>query len=94
MRIDDGRVYRVPRGECIVATIGPGGRRSSSVALYDPDTQVVIGIVNMMFVKGFKEAVLFQPNGGARASPLADHSVATRGEDETMSVRQRSCAAS
>jgi len=69
-------------------------RRSSSVALYDPDTQVVIGIVDMMFVKGSKEAVLFQPSGGARAGPLADHSVTARGEDETMSARQRSCAAS
>ena len=42
---------------------------NSGSPLYDPDTGAVIGIVNMVFVKGKKERVLQEPSGIAYAIP-------------------------
>jgi len=51
------------------ATAYPG---NSGSPIYDPDTGEVLGIVNMVFVKGTKEAALTQPSGITYAIPV-DH---------------------
>ncbi|MET3130807.1 serine protease Do [Oxalobacteraceae bacterium GrIS 1.11] len=48
------------------ATAYPG---SSGSPLYDPDTGMVYGIVNMVYVKGFKEAAISAPSGISYAIP-------------------------
>ncbi len=48
------------------ATAYPG---NSGSPLYDPATGEVIGIVNMVFVKGTKESALTQPSGITYAIP-------------------------
>jgi S1-C subfamily serine protease len=48
------------------ATAYPG---NSGSPVYDPDTGEVLGILNMVFVKGTKEALLTQPSGIAYAVP-------------------------
>jgi serine protease Do len=42
---------------------------NSGSPLYDPDTGIVYGIVNMVFVKGLKESALSQPSGISYAIP-------------------------
>lgn len=42
---------------------------SSGSPLYDPETGVVYGIINMVYVKGLKEAALSQPSGISYAIP-------------------------
>lgn len=42
---------------------------SSGSPLYDPETGAVYGIINMVFVKGLKEAALSQPSGITYAIP-------------------------
>lgn len=42
---------------------------NSGSPLYDPDTGIVYGIVNMVFVKGLKETALSQPSGISYAIP-------------------------
>lgn len=42
---------------------------NSGSPLYDPETGVVYGIINMVFVKGLKEAALTQPSGITYAIP-------------------------
>lgn len=48
------------------ATAYPG---NSGSPVYDPETGGVVGIVNMVFVKGTKESMLTQPSGIAYAIP-------------------------
>jgi len=48
------------------ATAYPG---NSGSPVYDPESGEVLGIVNMVFVKGTKEAVLTQPSGITYAIP-------------------------
>jgi len=48
------------------ATAYPG---NSGSPVYDPDTGEVLGIINMVFVKGTKEAALTQPSGITYAIP-------------------------
>jgi S1-C subfamily serine protease len=48
------------------ATAYPG---NSGSPLYDPDTGEVLGVVNMVFVKGTKESILAQPSGITYAVP-------------------------
>ena len=48
------------------ATAYPG---NSGSPVYDPATGEVIGVVNMVFVKGTKEAALAQPSGITYAIP-------------------------
>ena len=43
---------------------------NSGSPLYDPDTGEVIGVINMVFVKGTKEAALTQPSGITYAIPI------------------------
>jgi S1-C subfamily serine protease len=43
---------------------------NSGSPLYDPDTGEVIGVINMVFVKGTKEAALSQPSGITYAIPI------------------------
>lgn len=50
------------------ATAYPG---NSGSPVYDPDTGEVLGIVNMVFVKGTKEAVLTDPSGITYAVPAS-----------------------
>jgi S1-C subfamily serine protease len=49
------------------ATAYPG---NSGSPLYDPETGAVVGIVNMVFVKGTREAALTQPSGISYAIPV------------------------
>jgi serine protease Do len=42
---------------------------NSGSPLYDPETGVVYGVINMVFVKGLKEAALSQPSGITYAIP-------------------------
>jgi S1-C subfamily serine protease len=51
------------------ATAYPG---NSGSPVYDPETAEVMGIVNMVFVKGTKETALTQPSGITYAIP-ANH---------------------
>ncbi|MGH8772192.1 MAG: S1 family peptidase [Burkholderiales bacterium] len=50
------------------ATAYPG---SSGSPLYDPDTGAVVGIINMVFVKGTKESALAEPSGITYAIPAS-----------------------
>lgn len=49
------------------ATAYPG---NSGSPLYDPDSGEVVGILNMVFVKGSKESALTQPSGISFAIPI------------------------
>lgn len=49
------------------ATAYPG---NSGSPLYDPETGEVVGIINMVFVKGSKESGLSQPSGISFAIPI------------------------
>jgi serine protease Do len=49
------------------ATAYPG---NSGSPVYDPESGLVLGIVNMVFVKGTKEAALTQPSGITYAIPV------------------------
>jgi S1-C subfamily serine protease len=49
------------------ATAYPG---NSGSPLYDPETGQVVGIINMVFVKGSRETALTQPSGITYAVPL------------------------
>jgi len=48
------------------ATAYPG---NSGSPVYDPESGDVLGIINMVFVKGTKEAALTQPSGITYAIP-------------------------
>ena len=48
------------------ATAYPG---NSGSPLYDPETGAVVGVINMVFVKGTKEAALTDPSGISYAIP-------------------------
>lgn len=48
------------------ATAYPG---NSGSPLYDPESGVVFGVVNMVFVKGLKESAISQPSGISYAIP-------------------------
>ena len=48
------------------ATAYPG---NSGSPVYDPETGEVLGIINMVFVKGTKESALTQPSGITYAIP-------------------------
>ena len=69
-RLDAKTVRQLARGAFPVfqldATAYPG---NSGSPLYDPNTAEVIGVVNMVFVKGSKEAALSQPSGITYAIP-------------------------
>lgn len=58
---DPFRVYQLD------ATAYPG---NSGSPLYDPETGVVIGVLNMVFVKSTKENVLSDPSGISYAIPV------------------------
>jgi serine protease Do len=68
--LDPKVVRRLALGEFPIfqldATAYPG---NSGSPLYSPDTGEVIGVVNMVVVKGTKEAVLTQPSGITYAMP-------------------------
>ena len=65
-------IHRLTKGSFPVfqldATAYPG---NSGSPIYDPATGDVIGIVNMVFVKGTKEAALTQPSGITYAVPAS-----------------------
>jgi S1-C subfamily serine protease len=42
---------------------------NSGSPLYDPETGLVYGVINMVFVKGTKEAALSNPSGITYAIP-------------------------
>jgi S1-C subfamily serine protease len=69
-QLDPAMIRRLAGGAFPVfqldATAYPG---NSGSPLYAPDTGEVIGIVNMVFVKGTKEAALTEPSGISYAIP-------------------------
>lgn len=70
-QLDEKMIRRLSSGPFDVyqldATAYPG---SSGSPLYDPDSGEVVGIINMVFVKGTKEHVLSQPSGITYAIPV------------------------
>ena len=69
-QLDSAMIRRLAAGAFPVfqldATAYPG---NSGSPVYGPDTGEVIGVVNMVFVKGTKEAALTQPSGITYAIP-------------------------
>jgi S1-C subfamily serine protease len=69
--LDTKVIRRISEGPFAVfqldATAYPG---NSGSPLYDPATGEVVGIVNMVFVKGTKEAALSNPSGISFAVPI------------------------
>ena len=69
-QLDPAMIRRLAGGAFPVfqldATAYPG---NSGSPLYAPDTGEVVGVVNMVFVKGTKEAALTQPSGISYAIP-------------------------
>jgi S1-C subfamily serine protease len=69
-KLDAKTVRQLARGAFPVfqldGTAYPG---NSGSPLYDPNTAEVVGVVNMVFVKGSKEAALSQPSGITYAIP-------------------------
>jgi S1-C subfamily serine protease len=70
MQLDNAIIKRLAEGNFVVlqldAVAFPG---NSGSPVYDPRTGEVMGIVNMTFVKGTKEAALTQPSGISYAVP-------------------------
>ena len=70
-QLDEKVIRRLKSGAFMVfqldATAYPG---NSGSPVYDTDTGGVVGIINMVFVKGTKEAVLSQPSGISFAVPV------------------------
>jgi len=70
--LDPAVVRRLTNGSFVVfqldATAYPG---NSGSPIYDPASGEVFGIVNMVFVKGTKEAALTQPSGITYAVPAS-----------------------
>ena len=64
------RRSRAARSRCSSST-RPRIPGNSGSPLYDTETGEVIGIINMVFVKGTKEAALSQPSGISFAVPRA-----------------------
>ena len=71
-QLNPALVHRLSSGSFAVfqldATAYPG---NSGSPIYDPATGEVLGIVNMVFVKGTKEAAITQPSGIAYAVPAS-----------------------
>jgi len=69
-KLDANMIHRLQAGAFPVfqldATSYPG---NSGSPLYDPATAEVVGVLNMVFVKGTKEAALTNPSGIAYAIP-------------------------
>jgi len=70
-QLDERLIRRLQSGAFPVfqldATAYPG---NSGSPLYDIETGAVIGIMNMVFVKGTKETALSQPSGISFAVPV------------------------
>jgi S1-C subfamily serine protease len=70
-QLDPKVVQRLARGAYPVyqldATAYPG---NSGSPLYDINTGAVVGIINLVFVKGTKEAALSNPSGVTYAIPV------------------------
>lgn len=62
-----GQLQRIPFSIFqLDATAYPG---NSGSPLYDPETGVVLGVINMVFVKGLKETAITNPSGITYAIP-------------------------
>ena len=69
-RLNEKVIQRLKNGSFLIyqldATAYPG---NSGSPVFDPETGEVFGVINMVFVKGSKEAALTQPSGIAYAIP-------------------------
>jgi S1-C subfamily serine protease len=69
-RLDVKMIAQLRRAPFVIfqldGTAYPG---NSGSPVYDPDTGAVIGVINMVFVKGMKEAAISQPSGITYAIP-------------------------
>lgn len=70
-QLNDKLIQQLKRGSFEIfqldATAYPG---NSGSPLYDPETGTVIGVINMVFVKGSKEAAITNPSGITYAIPV------------------------
>ena len=87
--LDPAIVRRLTSGSYPVfqldATAYPG---NSGSPVYDPATGEVLGIVNMVFVKGTKEAALSQPSGITYAVPAHHLEALLRNVSQETSSRK------
>lgn len=69
-RLDGKMINQIQKSAYTVfqldGTAYPG---NSGSPLYDPDTGIIYGVINMVFVKGLKETALSQPSGITYAIP-------------------------
>lgn len=70
-RLDTKVIAQLRRASFLIyqldATAYPG---NSGSPLYDPDSGVVIGVINMVFIKGLKETAITHPSGISYAIPV------------------------
>lgn len=70
-QLSDAAIRRIKNGVFLIfqldATAYPG---NSGSPVFEPDTGTVIGVINMVFIKGSREAALSSPSGIAYAIPI------------------------
>lgn len=69
-RLDAATIRRLEDPYRVFQLDGTAYPGNSGSPLYDPETGTVVGVVNMVFVKGTKENVLKDPSGIAYAIPI------------------------
>lgn len=71
-RLDSNVVAQLRKSSFLIyqldATAYPG---NSGSPMYDPETGTVIGVINMVFIKGLKETAITHPSGISYAIPVA-----------------------
>lgn len=70
-QLNEKAIQRIKKGSFNIyqldATAYPG---NSGSPIYDPNTGVVVGVINMVFIKGTRESALSQPTGISYAIPI------------------------
>ncbi len=69
-RLDPATIRRLEDPYRVFQLDGTAYPGNSGSPLYDPETGTVVGVINMVFVKGTKENVLKDPSGIAYAIPI------------------------
>jgi S1-C subfamily serine protease len=71
-RLDSNVIAQLRKSSFLIyqldATAYPG---NSGSPMYDPETGTVIGVINMVFIKGLKETAITHPSGISYAIPVA-----------------------
>ena len=80
-QLDPKTIRRLTTGVFnIIQLDGTAYPGNSGSPLYDPETGEVVGVINMVFVKGTKEAALTQPSGITYAIPAAHVQALLKGQ--------------